>query len=305
MMDQYQSQLPEEICMEILERLSVTSLIRFKAVCKSWKSLISTLYFMDHHFDRNAANSNKLGITLMTDYSICLEIWNFSPTSLGKTMFIDHSLEECNYAKVLGWCRGLLLVGVDCSDYKLLLWNPSTRKCKEIPDLQYQQLEYKYIDSSTLGIECFDFAVNKLLVVPQPGDYDNCRFSFTPQLYDTEGSLCIEYRENDGLILEIWVMRRYGVKDSWFKWMSFEDEYVPFPICFAKNNINVSFFVGRGKKCCAIYNGKEKGTELEGLEELAGEELRGEFLFNPSLKKSASAFDVSLICFEHEEVGER
>ncbi|OMO58987.1 hypothetical protein CCACVL1_25184 [Corchorus capsularis] len=376
MTDQYQSQLLEEICMEILERLSVKSLIRFKSVCKSWKSLISTPYFMDRHFDRNAANSNKLGIVEMIQVarynSFYIQTLNFSPTSLGETSIIDQSLEECNDAKVLGWCRGLLLVGVDCSDYKLLLWNPSTSKCKEISDPQYQQLEYEYIDSSTLGydfnikshkivliyklgkfercisvytlktnswtsveldtehkvadydgypitltangaphwvinhrdvvtrpeseynithrrIEYFDFGVNKLLVVQQPGDYDNCRFAVTPQLYDTEGSLCIGYRKG-GFILEIWVMKRYGVKDSWFKWMSYEDEYVPFPICFAKNNINVSFFVGRGKKCCAIYNGKEKGIELEGMGELVSE-LRemGSLVFH-EFKKQASFF---------------
>ncbi|OMO69432.1 hypothetical protein COLO4_29070 [Corchorus olitorius] len=326
MMADHHSRLPEEICMKILERLPV------------------------------------------------------NPTISGKPKFRDLYLTECEQAMPLGWCRGLLLLGVDCSHYKLLLWNPLTYEKKEIPDPPYQ-LEYDYISASALGydfnirshkivlinesiefecrisvytlktnswtsveldtdhkiadydifpitlangaphwvinhrgvshhaIEYFDFGTNNFEVVPQPGDYDNRYFRITPQLYDTEGSLCIAYGYRtyvDDFKLEIWVMRRYGVKDSWSKWMSFvEDDYIPFPICFAKNNINVSFVAGRGEQCCAIYNGKEKGIELKSLRFLVREGSRGSLEFDECLKKSAFACDESLICFEDEEVGER
>ncbi|OMO69402.1 F-box protein [Corchorus olitorius] len=290
--------------------------------------LVSRLLRLNHG---NNVIPSKLGVkNMMAHHSrlpeaICMEILEIlpvNPTISSKPTFTDLWLTECKWAQPLGWCRGLLLLGVDSSHYKLLLWNLWTDERKEIPDPPYQ-LEYDYICASTLGydfhirshkivrdvthraIEYFDFAVNNFLVVPQSGDYDNRYFHITPQFYDTEGSLCIEYRENDGLILEIWVMKRYGVKDSWFKWMSFEDDYIPFPICFAKNNINVSFVVGRGERCSAIYNGKEKGIQLTCFETLAGWGSRGSFEPCEGLKKSAFAVDESLICFEHEEVGER
>ncbi|OMO98459.1 hypothetical protein COLO4_13858 [Corchorus olitorius] len=364
----HQSQLPEEICMEILERLSVKSLIRFKAVCKSWKSLISTPYFFDRHFDRSVANSNKLGIILTKEYKyyvpLCLISFytlNFSPTSLGETTCIEHTLIRCKEAKPLGWCRGLLLLGVDFSHYKLLLWNPSTNESKEISDPPNRRLEYKCISASALGydfnvkshkivliyksksgkcenyisvytlktnswtsvdldtdhkvasynifpitlvngaphwvkthnihyeIEYFDFAVNKFEVVPHPGDYDIRVLKAPPNLYDAGGHLCIGYEiyEDDGIKLEIWVMK----KDCWSKlWMSFEDNKVPLPICFAKN-INVSLQLGDGG--CAIYNGKEKGSNLECTRYASG------------LRNRAFTFNESLVCLEPEEVEER
>ncbi|OMO76096.1 hypothetical protein COLO4_25674 [Corchorus olitorius] len=375
----YESQLPEEICMKILERLSVKSLIRFKTVCKSWRSLISAPDFIDRHFDRSAANSNKLGIVILDkgysprpQCSIYLDTINLSPTSLGETTHITGQVvTDCERARPLGCCRGLLLLGFDCIDYKLLLSNPSTRESKEIPDPPYWRLEYDYISASALGydfnikshkivliyelgkfeyciwvytlktnswtcvdldrghkfayydilpitlangvphwvirhkdkvshaIEYFDFAVNKFVVVPQPSDYDNRNFCFSPQLHDTEGSLCIAYPRCN---LEIWVMKRYGVKESWLKWMSFKNEYVPFPLCFAKNNINVSLFVARGQDCCAIYIGKEKEIELKSLRfEVSFDRSTRQFRFDRCLKKSVFAFDESLICLENDE----
>ncbi|OMO54627.1 hypothetical protein CCACVL1_27711 [Corchorus capsularis] len=385
----YQTQLPEEIDMEILERLPVKSLIRFKSVCKSWKSLISASCFIDHHFSRSAANSNKVGIALAREYKggrsyceIYIKIINLSPTSLGETTsFIEHVVTECQKTRPLGWCRGLLLLSVDCRDCKLLLSNPSTRESKEILDPPYRRLEFENISAaSILGydfnikshkivliyeldkseyriwvytlttnswtcvdldtdhkyadydifpitlangaphwlirhkdkvgsgahhvIEYFDFAVSKFVVVPQPGDYDNRKFLSPPILYDTEGSLCIVYR--DGFNLEIWVMKRYGVKESWLKWMSFKNEYVPYPIRFGKININVSLVVARGdqgERCCAIYNGKQKEIELEFLKLFLASTRFSRLEFAMILKQSAFAFDESLICF-NDEVGE-
>ncbi|OMO95355.1 hypothetical protein COLO4_15956 [Corchorus olitorius] len=54
--------IPDEICEEILERLPVKSLVRFKATCKPWKSLISDPSFVDHHLNRSAARCRKLAI---------------------------------------------------------------------------------------------------------------------------------------------------------------------------------------------------------------------------------------------------
>ncbi|OMO76125.1 hypothetical protein COLO4_25673 [Corchorus olitorius] len=402
----HQDQLSEEICMEILERLSVKSLIRFRTVCKSWRSLISTPDFIDRHFNRSATNSDKLGIVLVhaspenlcfhgPQCSIYLKTINLSPKSLGETMntFDQQVVTKCQGAWPLGSCRGLVLLGVDCIDFKLLLSNPSTRESKEIPDPPYRRLEYDYIFAYALGydfnikshkivliyglgefeyciwvytlktnswtcvdldtdhkyanydilpvtlvngaphwmiqhgdvkdgdvsnfkvggsiqyaIEYFDFAVNNFVMVPQPDNYDKRKFCITPQLYDTEESLYIVYRRGeDDCTLEIWVMKRYGVKESWLKWMSFENEYVPFPLCFAKNNINVSLFLarGRGKDGCAIYIGKEKEIELGSLGfRVSFDGRTGQFEFDRCLKKRAFAFDESLICLENDEGGE-
>ncbi|OMO76057.1 hypothetical protein COLO4_25686 [Corchorus olitorius] len=270
-------QLPEEIYMEILERLPIKSLIRFKTVCKSWKSLISTPCFIDRHFSRSAANSNKVGIALTRkckDGPYCkiyFEIINLSPTSLGETTtFIEHVVTGCQEARPLGWCRGLLLLGVDCSDCKLLLSNPSTRESKEIPDPPYRRLEFEKISSASAFGYDFNIKSHKIVLIYELAPHwviirENkvgvgARHAIEYFDFAVKGSLCIVYRIKAGFNFEIWVMKRYGVKESWLKWMSFENEYVPYPICFGKNNINVSLV-------------------------------------------SAFAFDESLICFD-DEVGE-
>lgn len=57
--------LPEEIVFDILTRLPVKSIYRFKCVCKSWLSTVSTSKFIDSHFDRYRSHP-KLLISIWT-----------------------------------------------------------------------------------------------------------------------------------------------------------------------------------------------------------------------------------------------
>ena len=52
--------LPLELIREILLRLPVRSVLRFKCVCKSWLSLISDPQFAISHYDLAAAPSHRL-----------------------------------------------------------------------------------------------------------------------------------------------------------------------------------------------------------------------------------------------------
>ncbi|OMP00776.1 hypothetical protein COLO4_12376 [Corchorus olitorius] len=363
------TELPEEICMEILERLPVKSLIRFKTVCKPWKYLINSPDFMERHADRSATNHSKLGIVLEKyseathECSLFFHELNFNPISLGETTMIEQPITRCKEVKPLSWCRGLLLLGVKCH-HTFLLWNPSTRKCKEVRDPTYhcyfnheaisasalgydftfkshkivliskidrnpndisvynlktnswtsvevdKDHEYASFDSSTTvvngiphwlvcysrfqvrkadeiyyEIEYFNYDMNKFVVVPQPCGYDYD----SPELFDMEGRLCIGYHTCGKV--EIWVMMKYGVKESWSRQMIFGDIIIPwYPICFAKD-IGVSL-VAEGKygvRCYVIYNGKERGTELKFL--AADSKIRS---------KNAFAFVESLISLEPE-----
>ena len=51
--------LPHELMVEILLRLPVKSLIRFKSVSKPWRSLISDTHFTKSHLDLAAAPTNR------------------------------------------------------------------------------------------------------------------------------------------------------------------------------------------------------------------------------------------------------
>ncbi|XP_061371685.1 F-box protein At1g15015-like isoform X2 [Gastrolobium bilobum] len=55
-----ESKLSWDVIQEILLRLPVKSLVRFKCVCKSWLSLISDSQFAKSHYELSAAPTHKL-----------------------------------------------------------------------------------------------------------------------------------------------------------------------------------------------------------------------------------------------------
>ncbi|CAJ2671093.1 unnamed protein product [Trifolium pratense] len=124
--------LPQELITEILLRLPVKILLRFRCVSKSWNSLISDdSHFATSHFQLSA---NKIFIirydtlvalsvdfdSSLNDYvSLSLNIWN--PQS-----YIDDEIDT----RIGGSCRGFLFIH---NEVGLYLLNPSTRVHKQIP----------------------------------------------------------------------------------------------------------------------------------------------------------------------------
>lgn len=115
---------PEEIMVEILSRLSVKSLLRFKSVSKSWLSQISSPNFIKTHLDRTA-NSNS---------SIILH--SFGLKSRGNFISLINPDFPQNFVNldpspfygiwVVGSCNGLVLL----TDR---IWNPATKQAKFLP----------------------------------------------------------------------------------------------------------------------------------------------------------------------------
>ncbi|CAI8619571.1 unnamed protein product [Vicia faba] len=58
--DESRSDLPEELIVEILLRLPVRSLVQFKCICKSWKTLISDPKFVKRHLQISSAEPNLI-----------------------------------------------------------------------------------------------------------------------------------------------------------------------------------------------------------------------------------------------------
>lgn len=52
--------LPHDLVVDILLSLPVRSLVRFKCVCTSWRSLISNPQFAKSHFDLAASPTHRL-----------------------------------------------------------------------------------------------------------------------------------------------------------------------------------------------------------------------------------------------------
>ncbi|XP_028065948.1 F-box/kelch-repeat protein At3g06240-like [Camellia sinensis] len=126
--------LPQELIAEILCRLPVKSLSRFKSVSHSWCSLISNPHFAQTHFTQT---TNKMPdrLILISDSHILFSV-DYSVDSPVATEIHFPSVEDESYdvwAEILGSCNGLVLA-LNESDVAMYLLNPSTRESKKIPE---------------------------------------------------------------------------------------------------------------------------------------------------------------------------
>uniref|UniRef100_A0A0R0ISF1 F-box domain-containing protein n=2 Tax=Glycine max TaxID=3847 RepID=A0A0R0ISF1_SOYBN len=129
--------LPMDLMREILLRLPVRSVSRFKCVCKSWLSIISDPQFGNSHYDLAAAPSHRL---ILRSKCYSLEVQSIDtdapPDTCSAAMYLLLPLQSPppkpndydnydglpNRAKILGF---ILLYYEMSRD--LIMWNPLTR----------------------------------------------------------------------------------------------------------------------------------------------------------------------------------
>ncbi|KAL4599904.1 hypothetical protein ACB092_11G160400 [Castanea dentata] len=153
--------LPHDIALNILTRLPTKSVIRFRCVCKTWDSSITTPCFISTHLN-NLANDNDNG-----DGYIIHMPWDTNSSNRAVcTVAFDRTFDRISEIEVpfdfpsgsiqiVGSCNGLLCLahnrGLTTSDNVIYLWNPSIRKFKRLPDSCLPQMGYEHLGSSTLG----------------------------------------------------------------------------------------------------------------------------------------------------------
>ena len=126
--------LPHELIIQIMLRLPVKSLIRFKCVCKSWLSLISDPHFAKSHFALSTATHTNRIVFMSTlaletrsiDFEASLNDDSAS-TSLNLNFMTPESYSNL---EIKSSCRGFIVLTCSSSIY---LWNPSTGHHKQIP----------------------------------------------------------------------------------------------------------------------------------------------------------------------------
>ena len=119
--------IPDEVLIEILQRLSVKSLIRLRCVSKSWKSLIATPAFIDSHLTHSLSlpsNSNKL---IVIDDSDCRH-YKFIHDDNNDSSF--HQFQNVEFPltssfNLIGSVNGFFCL---FEDKRFILWNPCIRK---------------------------------------------------------------------------------------------------------------------------------------------------------------------------------
>ncbi|KAG6428291.1 hypothetical protein SASPL_112542 [Salvia splendens] len=128
--------LPNDVIIEILTRLPVKPLLKFKCVCKSWRALISSTQFVAAHleFSKSAPNltTHRLILKYRGNTTKQCSVNSILHQSVPEAFDLSCSLISERYRWVVGSCNGLVCLLIDKKE--MILWNPSTGICKKLPD---------------------------------------------------------------------------------------------------------------------------------------------------------------------------
>ena len=132
--------LADNIVYDILTRLPVKSLIRFRCVSWSWYCVITDSDFITEHLDRaNLLSNNKNGYLLCNPYRkgqysscdyLCTFVSNTERTLTEISRFQFLSYDDC----LVGFSSDIICLAnyAEESSYIIYFWNPSIRKFKRL-----------------------------------------------------------------------------------------------------------------------------------------------------------------------------
>lgn len=292
--------LPMDIIFDILTRLPVKTLLRFRCLSKQFRSLIDSPDFINHHLQFSSSTPKLILSQIRT--SLQVQLLNFN--TLDKIRYLEMPLVDWlndfyktnllnvfdmtndRFIGIIGSCDGLLALSIRSTDV-VILCNIFTRKHKILPICTcdpYTRTHFtfgfgrgagfddhklmrvaarKKPDNTSLSFyslktgswrKIVDFpfhllvyqmasfvkgTLNWLCCEKQLGflkqkwnilsfDLSNDNFCFLPipdligLLILTVGGECLCLLEHirPKLVYNIWVMKEYGVKDSWMKMYS-------------------------------------------------------------------------------------
>ncbi|XP_026416313.1 F-box/kelch-repeat protein At3g23880-like [Papaver somniferum] len=135
------SRLPGDIMVDILARLPVKSILRFKCVCKSWCQLFDDIKFCKRHYDAQKKSNNPIKILACKGnvlYSI--DAYNSilsGAVEIGDYPFYNKNKYDKKYESALGIvgsCNGLVCIRPTLDLF--CFWNPSTKQHKIVHKVQ-------------------------------------------------------------------------------------------------------------------------------------------------------------------------
>ncbi|KAK6803612.1 hypothetical protein RDI58_001396 [Solanum bulbocastanum] len=171
--------LPQDIIIEILIRLPLKTLLKFRSVSKSWLSLLSDTQFHKTHINFSINNPKFTDYTLAAVPTVSglgkiCQVYTIS--SVNSSVIV--SKHECPSktlslsAWILGSCNGLICLTTD--SFNLMVLNPCTGKFNVFPDLN---IEYEVGDGGVhvsygFGYDSYaeDYKVVKMFSFPRIDD---------------------------------------------------------------------------------------------------------------------------------------
>ncbi|XP_012852427.1 PREDICTED: F-box protein At3g07870-like [Erythranthe guttata] len=134
--------IPRELQIQILQKLPVKSLIRFTAVCKSWRSIITSTDFISSHLSNGKNDSLLLLIRgdrhNILDQLSLLKVAENVPFDVSSSSQLEVPFDDgIEYYKIVGSCDGLLCLSDETSrkleHSHITIWNPCVRNHLHLP----------------------------------------------------------------------------------------------------------------------------------------------------------------------------
>ncbi|XP_024961784.1 F-box protein At3g07870-like [Cynara cardunculus var. scolymus] len=139
-------ELPKDVIIDILSRLPVRYILRFKSVSKSWYALFQNPNFIAKHFQNQKANPDVDGLDasfLFSPYKSSFDatsnrnvglLLSESEKSIKIPIGLDIPfLSISKPLRVCGTVNGLICLSILPIASIILLWNPATRVFKDLP----------------------------------------------------------------------------------------------------------------------------------------------------------------------------
>ncbi|KAI3457669.1 hypothetical protein Pfo_014332 [Paulownia fortunei] len=159
--------LPEDVIVEILSRLPVTSLIRFKCVCKSWNIMINNPMFISKHHQTISSKEGSEVVLISRRDNVTNERVISLLRNDGNHTFVDQHLptflnDMFGHVRLIGPCNGIVcLYGFPDN---IALWNPSIREFKTLPPSLVLRPPNAKVRGGDLGVG-FDSTTHDLKVM--------------------------------------------------------------------------------------------------------------------------------------------
>ncbi|XP_057432867.1 putative F-box protein At5g62660 [Lotus japonicus] len=236
--------VPSELVIEILMWLPVKTLMRFKCVCKLWKSLTKDKDFVKLHLKRSPKNKHVLFILRkatsahrFADFIAAVSAYGpadiifisrpMRPLFEDPSSMIDDGgcLSSEAMSVVVGLCNGLVcfLSHRVCTTV-FQLWNPATGLWSESSPIVgihaiIAGFGFGYDDSSDTYKEAY-----KSFSLPE-GTSAMSQDETPTDLGILGNCLCLfqNYKKTDFVV---WQMREYGVRESWTRLLSVSYEHL-------------------------------------------------------------------------------
>ncbi|XP_030966873.1 F-box/kelch-repeat protein At3g23880-like [Quercus lobata] len=275
--------LPFEVLLEILHRLPLKSLIQFRCVSKSCNSLITSPAFINSSLTRSHSNSNKL-IVRYLDVKPHVERYKLIHEDNDNNDSLSEQIQDlefplrsrCDCFQLVGSVNGLFCL---YEENRFILWNPCIRKFIILPKTSVTGLFPCYL---ALGFDSRD------------NDYKVVRIAYQLVKIRSEGA--------KPPLVEV-----YSVREGSWRITSGGDSYPPkitisnWPHQAASLNGAVYFPANDwGEAQSSVVLSFDLGDEVFRVISLPN----GKFKLTAHIVTSVFKGLLSLICYEHQHMGE-